>query len=147
MLIWVLLYKNLFKNSTFILLMCQNYLKQNTHTMTISKNIIMNIICGYTISIEKYYQQLIVCQKRREIWWEGAISPSISPSNYQKRQLRGKRKPQWIKITQSRPGEGWTGRDQVWASFLQVKLEELTFVWQINKCRENWNTYMQVAEA
>ena len=58
MLICVLLYNNVFKNSSFLFLIYQNDLKYNTHAMTISKNIIMTMICGYTILIGKYYQQL-----------------------------------------------------------------------------------------
>ena len=57
-LIWILLYKNLFKNATFLLLVYQNYLTWNTCAINISDNIITNIICGYTILIGKYYQQL-----------------------------------------------------------------------------------------
>ena len=60
MLIWILLYKDLFKKATFLLLMYQNYLKYNTHTMTISENPKMTMICGYTILIGKYYQQFVL---------------------------------------------------------------------------------------
>ena len=34
--------------------------KYNTHTMTISNNPIMNMVCGYTILIGKYYQKLLL---------------------------------------------------------------------------------------
>ena len=59
-LIWMLLYNDLFKNATFLLLMYQCYLKYNTLAMTISDNLIMTMICVYTILIVNYYQQFLL---------------------------------------------------------------------------------------
>ena len=59
-LICIMLYNDLFKNSTFLFLIYQNDLKYNTHAMNISKNRIMTMICGYTILIGKYYQKFLL---------------------------------------------------------------------------------------
>ena len=50
MLIWIL---------TYLFLIYQNYPKYNRRAMTISKDLIMTILCGYTIVIGKYYQKYI----------------------------------------------------------------------------------------
>ena len=42
------------------IVMYQNCLKYNTHAMTISGNLTMNMIRGYTILIVKYYQELLL---------------------------------------------------------------------------------------
>ena len=48
------------QNVAFILSMYQNYPKYNTRVMTISENPIINMVCGYTILIGKYYLQLLL---------------------------------------------------------------------------------------